>query len=705
MVDPCRHRGQSAPPGAPSCAEAASIEAVSRAFGALESAVEDAAGDGGHHGTLRGRVRDCMAEMRTELLYAARHPFIDRARTFETINGLNYATNLEILAPGAENARDLHWLAHTLAAAGCLGLWREGRVNAELAIAGVYPMLAEPSLIVGEVCAPRAFPPLRAFEPAMRAHPDQLLMLLPLQTIENEWGALALLSPPEAQILTADAGVWQWTAPLMAALARERLLELLRESERRGAEMALERERIEKEAFRSAAARLEDLNRELAETDRLKTALLEQSRAQAAAAAELAQVRSEQAAQAEALTAVTSALAGALEPEQVYAAILDQVHRVLPYDHAAVLLHQDGWVIVAGSRGVMTLEIGARVFPVARVAGVAAFGAGGAPAIIRDTAALPGWIVEPPFVGERTIRSVLVVPLLVEGRVVGTFNVDSFVPHFYTERHLGLAVTFAEHVTQALRNARLYALERERARAAEDLARLRSDFVAAVSHELRTPLTAIVGIAELLEARWDQFGDERRRLRIAQIALAANRQKRLVDDLLLVSRLETTSLAIAPASTPLGAAVRPVIEEVRAGYPGQRVSTEGCAGIAVWADPARLAQVLANLLDNAAKYSPEGSPIEVAWRPEDGMVALRVRDHGPGIPDAGRDHLFTRFGRLSGSRTRAGRVGTGLGLYLSRGLAEAMGGTLDLEVTGTSGSTFRLRLPAAPPERRHGGAE
>jgi signal transduction histidine kinase len=106
-------------------------------------------------------------------------------------------------------------------------------------------------------------------------------------------------------------------------------------------------------------------------------------------------------------------------------------------------------------------------------------------------------------------------------------------------------------------------------------------------------------------------------------------------------------------------------------------------------------QVLTNLLDNAAKYSPEGSPISISWRAEGNMVVTRVRDQGPGVPVEGREHLFTRFGRIPGIVPRSGRVSTGLGLYLSRRLAKAMGGDLDLELTGPQGSIFRLRLPAA----------
>jgi signal transduction histidine kinase len=119
----------------------------------------------------------------------------------------------------------------------------------------------------------------------------------------------------------------------------------------------------------------------------------------------------------------------------------------------------------------------------------------------------------------------------------------------------------------------------------------------------------------------------------------------------------------------------------------------------VWADPGRVVQVLANLLDNAAKYSPEGSVIAVSWAQEDAHVAVRVRDHGSGIPDRGSHLLFTRFGRIAGIPIRAGRLATGLGLYVSRSLAQAMGGEIDLESTGPSGSVFRLRLPIATAER------
>ena len=416
--------------------------------------------------------------------------------------------------------------------------------------------------------------------------------------------------------------------------------------------------------------------------------------AQALDRTRLYEAERERAAVAEELARVGALLSAALEPASLYARLLEHFSRILPYDHASVLLHEGGWAVVAGSRGRITVPVGMRLFPVDEMVPSLVSGDGGRPALARDTEAV-GWIRMEPFVGAHSIRSVLVVPLLVDGRVVGTFNVDSFAPDSYTERHLALAATLGEYLAQALRNARLYEAERERARAAEVLARLRSEFVAAVSHELRTPLTAIVGFGELLEARWEEMGDAHRRENVGKMVSSARRQQRLVEDLLLLSRLEGRALEVRRVPVPVGPLAGRAAEEVRLSYPGQGVDLAGPPGLLVLADPDRLVQVVANLIDNAAKYSPEGGTVAVGWGAEGGLGVIRARDRGPGIPDAHRGVLFTRFGRVPGSRVRSGHVGTGLGLYLSRQLAEAMGGELDLEATGPQGSTFALRLPLA----------
>jgi signal transduction histidine kinase len=232
-------------------------------------------------------------------------------------------------------------------------------------------------------------------------------------------------------------------------------------------------------------------------------------------------------------------------------------------------------------------------------------------------------------------------------------------------------------------------------RTAEAAARLRSDFVASVSHELRTPLTAIVGYAELLQARWTDLAEAQKLEHISRIVISANRQKRMVDDLLLLSRIEEGDLRPEQGRVPIGQAVARASDEVRSSYQGQQIDLDGPADLVAFGDVERVVQVMVNLIDNAAKYSSEGSPIAVTWGEEGSHAVVRVRDQGPGIPASGRNQLFTRFGRVPGSRTRAGRVGTGLGLHLGRQIVVAMGSSLDLEDTGPAGSVFCLQLLAA----------
>jgi signal transduction histidine kinase len=398
---------------------------------------------------------------------------------------------------------------------------------------------------------------------------------------------------------------------------------------------------------------------------------------------------------AEAMSAVTTALASSLEPELLYRVILEQAARVLPFDHALIVLYQEGWVVSAACLGELSVPAGTRMDRIDPGGAMWQALERGETLHVADTAEVPEWQDGPPWIGPYRVRSAIVSPLRIDGILLGSLEVNSYTPNFYTDRHMQIATDFAERATQAFRNARLFTAEQARVRAAEGLASLRSDFVAAVSHELRTPLTAIIGFSEILQARWGQMSEERRLERIAQIVQAANRQQRLVEDLLLAGHLDGRNLHRKREPFSLGQAVRQAAAEVQVKYPGQAVELDGPIDLHVLADAGHTLQILTNMIDNAAKYSPEGSKITVRWGEEEDMAVLYVIDHGSGVPDSGRDKLFTRFGRLPGSAIRSGRVGTGLGLFLSRGLAEAMGGNLDLEATGPEGSTFRLRLPRA----------
>ena len=407
---------------------------------------------------------------------------------------------------------------------------------------------------------------------------------------------------------------------------------------------------------------------------------------------ERAQERLEQARVAEALAEVGALLARSLAFESIPAGILKVMARVVPCTIAHVFVYRDGCVEPAGAYGkpdvslgtvVTRLDGGEDIFP--RVAGQVI--------MLGETRNAPGWQSIIPWVGAHEVRSVILLPLLVHGEIYGCLAVGSTMPEQFTERHLEIARAFAERIAQALWNARLYQLEQARARAAEHLAALRNEFVTTASHELRTPLAVVLGFAEVLEGRWSDLSDEQRRRHVRRIVQAANRQKRLVDDLLRVSTLEVEHMALQRQDVPLVEIVTQAIAVMNANYPGQAIDAAGPLSLLASVDRTYAEQVLINLLDNAAKYGGEGSGIVVEWTAEDSMAVVRVRDHGPGIPQEGRGLLFTRFGRLPGSGMRAGHVGTGLGLYLGRVYAEAMGGTLELESSGPHGSVFCLRLP------------
>jgi PAS domain S-box-containing protein len=236
--------------------------------------------------------------------------------------------------------------------------------------------------------------------------------------------------------------------------------------------------------------------------------------------------------------------------------------------------------------------------------------------------------------------------------------------------------------------------DQERARAeALQLARVRSDFLAAVSHELRTPLTVVLGFAQLLHSRWSDLSESRRFHGIEQIVTAAERQRRLVLDLLLASNIEASPFVLETQPMDLVACLEFAAATVRADYGGQPIRLLGASRPSVSVDPDRVPGVLLHLLDNAAKHSPAGASIDISWEIDGAQVAVRMRDYGPGIPASAQAQLFTRFGRVPGSPSKGGKTGTGLGLYVSREVVRAMGGDLMLDFTSSEGSTFRLLLP------------
>jgi len=229
-------------------------------------------------------------------------------------------------------------------------------------------------------------------------------------------------------------------------------------------------------------------------------------------------------------------------------------------------------------------------------------------------------------------------------------------------------------------------------RAGHAIDELKSSFVAAVSHELRTPLALISGYAQsLLELELD---DVSRRRFVERIDGTANRMRGLVDQLLDVATLESDRLAVDPRSIPLQPLLKSIIDEV-AEMPGSlAVSLSVPPDLPpVYADPIRIGQVVANLLDNARKYGTAGSMVTVRVRRANDQAVVAVENDGPEIAPEERESVFERFYRGRDARS-SGTPGIGLGLHLSRRLVEAHGGHIGLE-DRPGGTCVSLTLPLA----------
>ncbi|HEV3407190.1 MAG TPA: GAF domain-containing protein [Gaiellaceae bacterium] len=225
---------------------------------------------------------------------------------------------------------------------------------------------------------------------------------------------------------------------------------------------------------------------------------------------------------------------------------------------------------------------------------------------------------------------------------------------------------------------------------------MKSDFVSAVSHELRTPLTSIYGFAETLRRGDVSFSDEERGTFLQYIASESERLIRIVDDLLNVARLEAGALGLEIADTDVGEVVREVVARV-----GEEMTTEHRFAIDApeeplyaEADRAKLSQVVSNLVDNAVKFSPRGATITIAARRRADTIEVRVTDEGVGIPRGDLQRIFAKFYRADTAPV-SGVPGTGLGLFLVRGLLAAMGGRVWVDSRPGQGSSFVFVLPAS----------
>ena len=250
---------------------------------------------------------------------------------------------------------------------------------------------------------------------------------------------------------------------------------------------------------------------------------------------------------------------------------------------------------------------------------------------------------------------------------------------------------FAAYAAVALEQQRL-AAEAEAARPIAEADRMRTALLAAVSHDLRTPLASAKAAVTSLRSADVQWDAQDRDDLLATADESLDRLTHLVDNLLDMSRLQAGALAVFPRPAGLDEIVARSLDDL--GDVGHTVAVEIPDALPdVRVDPGILERVIVNLTENALRYSPAGQPPLLIASSLGDRVELRVIDRGPGIPESQRDRMFVPFQRLGDTDNT---TGVGLGLALSRGLTEAMGGTLEPEETPGGGLTMTLSLPAVP---------
>ncbi|WP_078901674.1 sensor histidine kinase [Actinacidiphila yeochonensis] len=232
--------------------------------------------------------------------------------------------------------------------------------------------------------------------------------------------------------------------------------------------------------------------------------------------------------------------------------------------------------------------------------------------------------------------------------------------------------------------------------------RSHAELIATVAHELRSPLTSVKGFTATLLAKWERFTDDQKKLMLETVDADANRVTRLIAELLDISRIDSGRLEVHRQPVDMVAAVRRHVEaHLAAGQPADRFAVQVAAGLPqLWADPDKVDQILGNLLENAVRHGDGRVTIEVAAARATGGdgaerdtegTAVTVSDEGPGIPEESVGRVFTRFWR--GSK----RGGTGLGLYIVKGIVEAHGGAISVGRAPGGGAEFRFTLPVGAP--------
>ncbi len=384
------------------------------------------------------------------------------------------------------------------------------------------------------------------------------------------------------------------------------------------------------------------------------------------------------------------ALGSSLEIETAFAAFIRELRTVVPFDRTAIVLIEDDTAKTIATAGRGATEI----FPPGSsgpIQGSVLDRVRGGDVIVRGDLGLFEYPEDKMF-AELGLHSEIVAPLLAGTQPIGMIALSRAEPDAFTPDDVELVSLLGRLAATAVQNIRAYEAEHHTVEELRRLSALRADFVSLVSHELRSPMAAVIGAARTLQERWRVLAPDQREAFLALIADETNRLADLIGDVLNTSQIEAGTFSYSFSDVDLGRLVEDAVAMAAIGQDEVRVTASVSPSLpAIRGDRERLRQVLANLIENAIKYSVSGDEVDVRAQPVDGTVRISVADHGPGIPHDQQRLIFEKFGRAD--IPGGSKPGTGLGLFIARSIAEAHGGTIDVRSSPDAGSTFTLTLP------------
>ena len=372
----------------------------------------------------------------------------------------------------------------------------------------------------------------------------------------------------------------------------------------------------------------------------------------------------------EQVQAVTDAALAHLEVSELLRVLLPRIRDILRTDTCAVLLldEQTNELVVRAALGIEE-EVGVRV-PLG--AGFAGRVAAEARPMVIDVDEYP---VYNPILRQKKLKSMLGVPLLVRGVSLGVLHVGTLTPRRFTQDEVELLQIVAERVAIAIERAQLH----------EELIRLdqlKLNFVAIASHELRTPATSVYGVLKTLADRSEELTDELRDELLRVGVEQGERLRRLLEELLDLSRLDARAVNVDPRPLVLKTVLAEVVHGALA--TSDAVELDIPDNLAAVVDPLVLDRVVSNLVANAVRYG--APPIRIVAQQRDRHLRVAVEDSGPGVPKELEGRIFDRFAR------GGGEAGHGLGLAIARAYAQAHGGDLVYD-SQPSGARFELLIP------------